>query len=630
MSGSHSTPATPFTELVADLGHEYARLHTAKEDAYWACLMGNAGDRAAARAELDRREAELTRFRCAPERLAAVREQLARARAAGPAAAPNADERLALEGFEAYFAAHVIENAEARALQEEIAADEGKLAEARAGMRLGYRDPASGFAPASSVKLGVLVATDPDEAVRRAAFDGLRSIEDHVLEHGFLDLVRKRNRLGRLLGGEDFYDATVRRTEGMGKAEVFALLDELEQRTRAACERSLRELARTAGAGALAPWNVRFVTTGDSARALDPHFPFALSLERWLRSFAALGVDYAGAELVLDLLDRSGKYENGFMHGPVPAWRDRGVRIPARIQFTANAIPGMVGAGKRATETLFHEGGHAAHFANIDMPAPCFAQEWAPTSVPFAETQSMFMDRLLSDGDWQRRYALTRDGAPPSDALLEQCVRAAQPFAAFGVRSMLAVCYAEKALYELPERELTAERARAAVRDVERRLTQLPAGSPRPVLSVPHLLAGESSAYYHGYVLAELAVFQTRAFFRSRDGRLVDNPRIGNDLREHYWREGNRLRFGEFVERMTGRPLTAAPLAEAVGRTADERLEVERRAIAALGDAPAGAGSMHVNARIRVVDGNEIVAEDRDPAALAAAFARWIDRLAPP
>lgn len=50
-------------------------------------------------------------------------------------------------------------------------------------------------------------------------------------------------------------------------------------------------------------------------------------------------------------------------------------------------------------------GGHAAHFANIDQGSPFFSQERAPTSVAYAENQSMFLDSLMGDGDWLARYA---------------------------------------------------------------------------------------------------------------------------------------------------------------------------------------------------------------------------------
>jgi Zn-dependent oligopeptidase len=352
-------------------------------------------------------------------------------------------------------------------------------------------------------------------------------------------------------------------------------------------------------------------------------------VRRWGRSFAALGIEYDGAELVLDLVDRPGKYENGFMHGPVVAWRREGSRVPARIHFTANAIPGMVGSGHRATQTLFHEGGHAAHFANVDMPAPCFGQEFAPTSVGFSETQSMFLDSLLDDAEWQRRYARDRAGEPMPLELIRRGIEARQPFAAWGARAMLAVCYAERALYEVPEGELTPERALEEVRAVERRLLFLERGSPRPVLSVPHLLAGDSSAYYHGYVLAEMAVHQTRDFFRARDGHLVDDPRIGSDLREHYWRPGNSQSFDALVRGLVGAPLGAQAMADSVTGTTDEALARATERIERLAEVPEHAGPVELNGRVRVVHGRETVAE-LEPGgfeAFADAFAAWVDGL---
>lgn len=45
-------------------------------------------------------------------------------------------------------------------------------------------------------------------------------------------------------------------------------------------------------------------------------------------------------------------------------------------------------------------------------------------------------------------------------------------------------------------------------------------------MSVPHILADESSAYYHAYVLAEMSVHQTRAHFKRKHGTLVDNDQV--------------------------------------------------------------------------------------------------------
>ena len=112
------------------------------------------------------------------------------------------------------------------------------------------------------------------------------------------------------------------------------------------------------------------------------------------------------------------------MHGPeLSYYRHDGSWNPARINFTANAVAGQVGGGLRAIRTLFHEGGHAAHFSNILAKAPCFSHEFAPTSVAYAETQSMFLDSLLGDADWRRRYAKDKDGNAMPVALIEKAIR---------------------------------------------------------------------------------------------------------------------------------------------------------------------------------------------------------------
>ncbi len=600
------------------LDDAYARLHTAKEDAFWSAKMGLEADAARAQTKLDELDIEVQRFLQDPTRLAYARALQAEA------VAPQV--RVRADGWVRTFEAHVIDSSAARDLAAEIVGDEGRLEHARGEMELGYTDPRAGFTRASSVKLASMLRSEQDETLRRAAWDGLRSIENFVVSRGFLEVVAKRNRLGRMLGAQDYYDWKTRRVESMSKAEVFALLDELEVKTRGSALRAVEHLRAKHGTGRVTPWNFHFLVSGDTAREQDPYFPFREAVSRWGRSFAALGIRYQGATLVLDLVDRRGKYENGFMHGPVVAWRRGTERIPARIHFTANAIPGMVGSGHRAMATLFHEGGHAAHFANIDMPSPCFGQEFAPTSVAFSETQSMLCDSLLDDADWQHRYALDLSGAPMPLDLIDKAIDAQQPFAAWNARAMLAVCYGEKAIYEIPDDELTPERVLKELREVERRLLFLEQGSPRPILAVPHLLAGDSSAYYHGYVLAEMAVHQARAFFIERDGHLVDNWRLGPTLADAWWKPGNSIAFESFVRRLTGTGLSAHAFAHHVERGADETKREAREAVERLARVPHSTRAVELDASIRVVHGREQVAELRgDFAAFSDRFARWID-----
>jgi Zn-dependent oligopeptidase len=601
------------------LKDQYTALHTHKEDLFWSAKMGLSDDPAATQRALSEAEIAMNRFLQDPARLDALRTF--ESRREGTAA-----EQKILAGWIALFAANTIERPEARALSEEIVQREGELQQRRAAMKLGFTDPATGqWEEASSNKLSLAMRNDPDARRRKAAFEALGSVEPYVIENGFLDIVKKRNALGRMLGYEDYYAWRVAVVERMRKSDLFATLGDLAART---AERSRAELAnfeKAHGEGSLDPWNFLYLRAGKIMAELDPYFSFGQSLRRWGTSFAALGVRFRGATLTLDLVDRAGKYENGFMHGPEVAFFDHGRWRPARINFTANAVPGAVGSGLRATETLFHEGGHAAHFSNILSDAPCFAQEFAPTSVAYAETQSMFMDSLLDDADWRTRYLSDKSGKPIPVELIESSIRETQPLRAWDVRAMLTIPMAERALYEIPDEALSTERVLTTFRAIERDLQGLSAGV-RPVLAVPHLLTGEASAYYHGYVMAEMAVFQTREFFLKRDGHITDNPRVGPELAQSYWRPGNAATFNETLQALTGSALNADAIVAACNRTADESIREAHAAIERLKSVPRHAGAVEMDMKLRVIHGREQVAstEGGDFDAACQAFERWI------
>lgn len=607
--------------LVNDLNTRYIELHRAKEEAFWAQMMRlssfTPGD-------FEKKEIALKDFTGDPENLRLVRTELERTDVEG-------DERLALRGWERFFAVNTIESEEARNLFHELVEMEGELDRRRRQMKLGYVSPDTGeFVAASSVGLSLIISTSPDEKLRRSAWEGMCAIEPYVLAHGFIDIVRQRNRLARALGYVDYYDYKVTISEGFDKKKLFELLDELEEGTRDACRSAMERLAAEKGADSIQPWNFEYVIGGDATTKADPYFRFEGAIDVWGRTFAALGINYSGATMQLDLVEREGKHDNGFMHGPMPAFRENGTRHPARINFTANAVPGQIGSGRRALNTLLHEGGHAAHFSNIDMPAPCFSQEFAPTSVAFAETQSMFLDSLMDDADWMTRYAHDAEGNPIPRDLIHALLEKKHRYRAHELRRMLAVSYAEKELYEMTDEELTADHILERFQAIEQRLLCQPAAG-RPILAIPHLLANEASAYYHGYTLAQMAVFQTRAYFLRRDGHLMDNPRIGPELAQVYWRPGNSKTFLELVEELTGEPFSAKATSELVTRPLEEVLADADRRIADLDAIPRFTGDVRLGATVRLVHGDHVIGEAREDEALdgvSERFEQWVGTLA--
>ena len=234
---------------------------------------------------------------------------------------------------------------------------------------------------ASLGTLSTNLGSNPDETARKSSHDALLGLERWVLAHGFLAIVQQRNELARSLGYQDYFALKVRKNEQMSPEQLFEILDDFEARTRATNQQALNKMALEKGAEALNPYNLRFYMSGDVVRQMDPFLPFAKGLERWVKSFQRLGITFRGALLQLDLLERKGKYQNGFCHGPSPSYfAERGQWLAAQINFTSEGQPDQVGSGARALNTLFHEGGHAAHFANVTQNSPCFSQEYPPTS----------------------------------------------------------------------------------------------------------------------------------------------------------------------------------------------------------------------------------------------------------
>ncbi|RQM50542.1 M3 family metallopeptidase [Aeromonas caviae] len=596
------------------LNADYLQVHRRKEDLFWSTYMGTSDDQAGFTAA----EQAYKAFCADPARLPVLREMHAQAE--------EADLRRGLGGWIAFFECNVIEDPGASALMDELVAAEADLFARRKGLKLTLLDEQGRQVPGSLPAASTALAASSDEAVRQSALAMFQTLEQWAVDNGYLDIVALRNRFARAMGYRDYFDYKVHKNEQMSPEQLFAILDDFIARTDARLHQSLAELKAAKGEAALLPHNLRYSVSGDVTRQFDPYVPFARALKDWVESFRRLGIQYRGATLTLDLLTREGKYENGFCHGPVPSFWQDGEWMPAVVNFTSLANPAQVGSGWSGLNTLFHEGGHAAHFANVTGNAPCFSQEFPPTSMAYAETQSMFCDSLLDDADWLKRYARNAAGEPIPDALIQAVIEARQPFRAFNERQIALVAYFERDLYAMADSERTPAAVLALARKWERKI--LGVDSPRPLLAIPHLLNQESACAYHGYLLALMAVEQTRAYFLRRDGYLTDNPRIGPDLAAHYWGPGNGMTHDETLQSLTGEGFSAVPLAEACNRSAAEAWQQAQTCMAAARQRPPAGEGTPLDAHIRVVHGAELIADNSESEArMLADFEAWIRRL---
>jgi len=584
------------------LNEDYLNLHQAKEDLFWQTYMATSSDSSG----FADAEAALNAFISDPNRIQVTRNQLQSLQENNN---PDTDLVEGLSGWLAFFEANAIESESGRLMMSELIHAESALFAKRKDYLMYFENEQQIREQASLTVLSAAIRTSNNEAVRRSAHQALLDLEQWVIHNGFIALVKQRNAFARHQGFRNFFDYKINKTEQMSPEQLFTILDDFEQRTRERNLQSINTLAKDKGQTAIEGHNFSYMYSGDAARQLDPYVPFSKSLRRWVESFGRLNIDYSQAELTLDLLDRPGKYQNGFCHGPIPSFYNEQHWQAAKVNFTSNAKPDQVGSGYDGINTLFHEGGHAAHFANVKLNSPCFSQEFAPTSMAYAETQSMFCDSLLNDADWLKKYAYNSQGEVIPDSVIESLVYAKQPFSAYEERSILVVPYFEWAVYSSGEDQLTAEKLTLLARQTEQRILGI-ATSPRPLLAIPHLLSQESACSYQGYLLAHMAVYQTRAYFTNKFGYLTDNPSIGPLLAQHYWRPGNSISHDATLRSLTGEGFSAEYLAKSCNLTSEQAWQIERqKMLAALQRTTPKAASL--NASISIIDGEQLIANNQ-------------------
>lgn len=584
------------------LNNEYLAAHREKEDLFWSTYMATSDKTD----DFTAAEKRWTDFISNVSRIGEIKAYLAEL------SGNNKEESLAvqhgLKGWLALFESNALESEVEQKLKAELISAEAVLFDKKKNHLMTFIDENGTQVEASLPALAANMRASDNEQVRASSHQAFLDLEQWILNNGFIALVKLRNKFARALGYNNFFDYSVVKTEHMTTDELFTLLDDFEKQTRDTNLLSIKTLEDEKGAFAIKPQNFYFSFSGDATRALDPYMPFSRSLRAWVESFGRLNIDYSGAELTLDLLDRKGKYQNGFCHAPIPSYSNNGQWVPAKVNFTSNALPSQVGSGYSGINTLFHEGGHAAHFSNVTQNSPCFSQEFAPSSMAYAETQSMFCDSLLGDADWLKKYAKNKDGQAVPDKVIKALIETKQPFFAYGERSILVVPYFERALYEMNDDDLIAENITRLARKYEKKILGLTC-SPRPLLAIPHLLSDESACSYQGYLLANMAVYQTRAFFMTKFGYLSDNPEIGPLLAKYYWNPGNSISHDASIKSLTGEGFNAKYLADICNLSVDDAWEQELSKMEKLAQRPE-IDPADLNARIKVVDGNDILAEN--------------------
>lgn len=115
----------------------------------------------------------------------------------------------------------------------------------------------------------------------------------------------------------------------------------------------------------------------------------------------------------------------------------------------------------------------------------------------------------------------------------------------------------------------------------------------------------------------------------------MDNPKVGEELAEVYWRPGNSEMFLDLVQKLTGQPLTAdawvAELEKSTEETVREEREAYERAVKEGPKYKAGE-SVELGMRMVLVHGDVKIADSQEDGFAGACkkFKEWCAKEFPP
>lgn len=568
--------------LLSYLNKEYFKLHREYEEAFWLSKMGKSKK---GESHMNSAMARRDSFRSNPRLLEQVQSFID--------AKPNKKLQTRLEHWKRFFTIYTTpENL--HPLRKEIAELESEIAEIHATREEGYIDPNTGsFVVASENKMRGMLGTEQDWRVRKACFDAMEKLPEATLPQ-YVKLIGLRNRYAQALGFGNFYEFKLQADENMPTSRLREIFGSIYEKTKYGFDNVRKfaagESTNDPDQNLLKPWNFSYMMRGDITKEEDQYFPFSEVVIRWKRSMVNLGVDFANGSMTLDLLDRKGKYSNGFCHWPqLVRYSDDGrKRFPGHANFTANIVLGQIGSAEYGYHTLFHEGGHAAHMLNSRQTEVCVNHEYPPMSVSSTETQSMFMDTLGDSIEWRSRYAKCITGENSGKTypfeLYEKSISKLIILRPLALMSIIMIVDYELSLYELEAslheqgKELTTDSVKELAVKMYKKYTFYDHPSLR-ILNVPHIYSWEVSAYYHGYGLAELAVFQWREHFYKKYGYIVDNPRIGRDMAK-IWALGATVSTDQMMRKATGNELRPDAFIRHVTMNLDQVLDTAKKHIA--------------------------------------------------
>jgi hypothetical protein len=404
-----------------------------------------------------------------------------------------------------------------RAHQEKVAKVEAELEVTVDGRQIPYR------------MLRVELANEPDRGRRQRLEEVRLRLLDEELNPVYLEAARIDREAVDKLGAPNYYELYRRfgfRLPELAR-ECEDLLDATERMWEEAGDRAFREKLGI-GLSEARTWDLPRLFR---APEWDKAYPSDRMLPALEATLAELGIDLRGQENIhLDLEARPAKTPRAFC-API--------EVPDRVMLVIQPI-----GGRDDWEALFHEAGHAEHYANTSGSLPLEAKRLGDMAV--TEGWAMLLQHLVTDRAW-----LSRRLDVPRIELLEN----------EGATSLLYFVrrYCAKLLYEI---EFFQAEDPASMRP--RYAELLGEAVKMPANAESYLSDIDGSFYVTGYLRSWAFEAQLREFLRSEFGNEWFARRETGDLLRELWSLGQGPTADVLLKDVTGAKLEMASVADRI------------------------------------------------------------------
>ena len=363
-----------------------------------------------------------------------------------------------------------------------------------------------------------VLRTEPNRDRRRAAWLSFAPLS-RSLAGRTRELFQLRNRLARAEGHETYVHMQLD-AQGLGLAQVKAILEELTTASQPAYQALLEEGAQRNRLGQVQPWDVKFLLDGEGGLPIRyfPRSGIPGRIKEWASDH---GFSLEELGISIHLIDIP---YNGLCVSVGP----RDIRIL-----------GNLADGHNYYKTGLHELGHALHSAFNGAPTYMCRRE---PSV-FGEAMAELIGYTVQDPGW-----LAHMGLSPSEVASAGATGMGPWFAYLRQRTAHALL--EYEAYANPDADLDMINAGIEAQVLGCAMDESPRWAAEP-----NAWYSRYPVYWQNYVLADVIASQIHHDLRRRFGSVWRNPAAVEHIHRHYWAPGGTVDWQQKLVNGTGAPL---------------------------------------------------------------------------